>query len=84
MAFKISALAIVTALFYFSSQSRVTLGKELNRKSQPTKHGEVYRAKSQIDSLIYNLTQSRFEYLQRKDNAGRCNAKGRREAGSNR
>lgn len=53
---KISALAIVTALFYFSSQSRVTLGKELNRKSQPTKHGEVYRAKSQIDSVIYKLT----------------------------
>lgn len=52
MAFKISLLAILTASLYFSSQSGVTLGK----KSQPTKHGEVYRAKSQIDSLIYKLT----------------------------
>ena len=52
MAFKISLLAILTAVLYFSSTFRVTLGKE----SQPTKHGEVYRAKSQIDSLIYKLT----------------------------
>ena len=52
MALKISLLAILTATLYFSSQSRVTLGKE----SEPTKHGEVYRAKSQIDSLIYKLT----------------------------
>ena len=56
MAFKISLLAILTAILYFSSQSRVTLGKKLTRKNQPTKHGEVYRAKSQIDSLIYKLT----------------------------
>lgn len=56
MAFKISLLAILTAILYFSSQSRVTLGIELTRKSQATKHGEVYRAKSQIDSLIYKLT----------------------------
>ena len=52
MAFKISLLAILTAILYFSSQSGVTLGK----KPHPTKHGEVYRAKSQIDSLIYKLT----------------------------
>ena len=52
MAFKISILAILAAILYFSSQPRGTLGKE----SQPTKHGEVYRAKSQIDSLIYKLT----------------------------
>lgn len=32
------------------------LGKDRTRKTQPTKHGEVYRAKSQIDSLIYKLT----------------------------
>lgn len=57
MAFKISLLAILTVILYFSSQSRVgTLGKELTQKSQPTTHGEVYRAKSQIDSLIYKLT----------------------------
>ena len=52
MAFKISILAILTAILYISSQPRGTLGRE----SQPTKHGEVYRAKSQIDSLIYKLT----------------------------
>ena len=56
MAFKISLLAILTSILYFSSQSGVTLGKELTQKSQPTTHGEVYRAKSQIDSLIYKLT----------------------------
>ena len=56
MAFKISLLAILISILYFSSQSRVTLGKELTQKSQRTKHGEVYRAKSQIDSLIYKLT----------------------------
>ena len=56
MAFKISFLVILTAMLYFSRQSRVTLGKEVTRKNQPTKHGEVYRAKSQIDSLIYKLT----------------------------
>ena len=56
MAFKISLLATLTAIVCFSSQCRVTLGKELTRKSQPTKHGEVHRAKSQIDSLIYKLT----------------------------
>ena len=56
MALKISVLAILTAIAYFSSQSRITLGEELVRKKHPTKHGEVYRAKSQIDSLIYKLT----------------------------
>lgn len=57
MAFKISLLVFLTVISYFSSQSRVgTLGIELTQKSQPTTHGEVYRAKSQIDSLIYKLT----------------------------
>ena len=56
MAFKISLLVILTAILYFSRQSPVTLGKKVTRKNQPTKHGEVYRAKSQIDSLIYKLT----------------------------
>ena len=57
MALKISLLAILTTILYFSSQSRVgTLGIELTQKSRPTTHGEVYRAKSQIDSLIYKLT----------------------------
>ncbi|XP_078370852.1 uncharacterized protein LOC144654565 [Oculina patagonica] len=56
MAFKISLVAILSAILFFSSQSRVTLGKNQTRKTQATKHGEVYRAKSQIDSLIYKLT----------------------------
>ena len=56
MGFKISLIVILTAILCFSSQSRVTLGQKVIRKSQPTKHGEVYRAKSQIDSLIYKLT----------------------------
>jgi len=56
MAYTLSLLAILTAILYFSSQSQVTLGKKVTRKNQPTKHGDVYRAKSQIDSLIYKLT----------------------------
>ena len=56
MAFKISLLAILTAILYLLSQSGVTLGKELTQKPQPNRHGEVYRAKSQIESLIYKLT----------------------------
>ena len=55
MAFKIGLLVILTAILYFLL-SGVTLGNELTQKSQSTKHGEVYRAKSQIDSLIYKLT----------------------------
>ena len=56
MAFKISLVAVLIAILFSSSQPRVTLGKDLSRRSQPTKHGEVYRAKSHIDSLIYKLT----------------------------
>ena len=56
MGFKISLIVILTAILCFSSQSRDILGQKVIRKSQPTKHGEVYRAKSQIDSLIYKLT----------------------------
>ena len=56
MAFKISLLVILTSILYLLSRSRVTHGKEANQKSQRTTHGEVYRAKSQIDSLIYKLT----------------------------
>ena len=56
MAFKISLVAVLIAILFSSSQPQVTLGKDLSRKSQPTKHGEVYRAKSHIDSLIYKLT----------------------------
>lgn len=78
MAFKTSILPILTAILYCSSQSRVTLGKE----SQPTKHGEVYHAKSQIDSLIYKLTLDLNTFHEK--NAGHSYAKGRREAGTNR
>ena len=66
MTFKISLFAILTTILYFSSRSRVILGKEVTRKSQPTKHGEVYRAKSQIDSLIYKLTLDLNTFTEKK------------------
>ena len=53
---KISLVVILITIFYFLNQSRVILGKDPAQKTQPTKHGEVYRAKSQIDSLIYKLS----------------------------
>lgn len=54
MALKLTFVAFLTTVLCFSSQSRVTLGNATQR-SQQTKHGEVYRAKSQIDALIYKL-----------------------------
>ncbi|KAJ7377122.1 hypothetical protein OS493_030717 [Desmophyllum pertusum] len=66
MAFKIlSLVAILTAILYLTSQSRVT-GKDLTRKSgQPTKHGEVYRAKINHRELIdRGLTRDNGEDLQ--------------------
>ena len=45
MALKLTFVAFLTTVLCFSSQSRVTLGNATQR-SQPTKHGEVYRAKS--------------------------------------
>ena len=50
-------LVVLFSALYFSS-CPIILGK-VTQKSQlakPTKHGEVYRAKSEIDSLIYKLT----------------------------
>lgn len=50
----VPVVTYLTAVLYFSSQSPVTFANDT--QSQPIKHGEVYRAKSQIDSLIYKLT----------------------------
>lgn len=53
---KLSIIASLILLLLFLNQSQLIIAKSPSRKTQPTKHGEVYRAKSQIDSLIYKLT----------------------------
>ena len=57
MAIQLSLVALFSALLYFSS-CQIILGKvtQNSQPAKPTKHGEVYRAKSEIDSLIYKLT----------------------------
>lgn len=53
---KLSIIASLILLLLFLNQSQLIIAKSPSRKTRPTKHGEVYRAKSQIDSLIYKLT----------------------------
>lgn len=53
---KLSIIASLILLLLFLNQSQLIIAKSPSRKTQPTKHGEVYRAKIQIDSLIYKLT----------------------------
>ena len=60
MALKISLVAVWIAISFTS------ISQPLSRKSQPTKHGEVYRAKSHIDSLIYKLTLDLNTFNERK------------------
>ena len=55
MAFQLSQIALFTALLCFSSLVLI-LGKNAQKPAKPTKHAEVYRAKSEIDSLIYKLS----------------------------
>ena len=58
MASQLSVAALFAASMLFFSSCGVILAKN-PQKSQPTKpskHGEVYRAKSEIDSLIFKLT----------------------------
>ena len=57
MAFQLSLVACFFTLLYFSS-CKVTLGigVQKSQPSKPTRHGEIHRAKSEIDSLIYKLT----------------------------
>ena len=54
MASKLSHFALFSALLLFAR----CLGKNAKKSqpTQPSKHGGVYRAKSEIDSLIYKLT----------------------------
>ena len=54
MAFQVRQTILLTALsaLLFLSFDRITK----SQATKPSKHGEVHRAKSQIDSLIYKLT----------------------------
>ena len=54
MASKLSHFALLSALLFFSGCPGKNAKK--SQPTQPSKHGEVYRAKSEIDSLIYKLT----------------------------
>ena len=49
MAFRLRVVFIFSALLCF-------LSCRVSQSAKPTRHGEVYRAKSEIDSLIYKLT----------------------------
>ena len=69
MAFQVIFVSLLTALMIFSSEWRLVVGSN-TQKSQPTKHGEVYRAKSQIDSLIYKLTLDLDTFNEKKTLAG--------------
>lgn len=66
MALKISYVALLTAILYYSILCPVVPGSTLTGKSQPTTHGEIYRAKSDIDSLIYKLTLDLNSFNERK------------------
>lgn len=57
MAFQIRLTFFLFALTHFPG-CRVAHGKKIEntQPTKSTKHGEVYRAKSEIDSLIYKLT----------------------------
>ena len=57
MAFQLSQIAVFTALLCFASFVLI-LGKNVQKSqpAKPMKHGEVHRAKSEIDALIYKLS----------------------------
>ena len=57
MAFQLNHIAFFTALLCLTSFVLI-LGKNAQKSqpAKPTKHGDVYRAKSEIDSLIYKLS----------------------------
>ena len=59
MAFQLSSIAVFTALLYFS-----TCGSQ---PTKPSKHGEIYRAKSEIDSLIFKLTLDLNTFNEKKN-----------------
>ena len=57
MAFQLSLAALFAALLFFSSCGAIfAKNAQKSQPTKPSKHGEVYRAKSEIDSLIYKLT----------------------------
>lgn len=49
MAFRLRFVVILSTLLCF-------LSCRVSQSAKPTRHGEVFRAKSEIDSLIYKLT----------------------------
>lgn len=64
---KIFIIASLLSFLLFLNQSRLIIGKNPSRQTQPTEHGEVYRAKSQIDSLIYKLTLDLNTFNEKKN-----------------
>ena len=76
-AFQLSSIVVFTALLYFSTCG-VTLGNNAKQSqlTKPSKHGEIYRAKSEIDALIFKLSLD-FEHLHRKEKSCDHNAERR-------
>ena len=68
MAFQWSRVSLFTLALYFSSCG-VILGKNTKQSppTKPSKHGEIYRAKSEIDSLIYKLTLDLNTFTEKKN-----------------
>ena len=58
MAFPLRFVAIFFVLCFSSCR--------VSQSAKPTRHGEVYRAKSEIDSLIYKLTLDLKTFNQKK------------------
>ena len=66
--FHLSSIAVVTALLYFSICG-VILGNNAKQTqlTKPSKHGEIYRAKSEIDALIFKLTLDLNIFTEKKN-----------------
>lgn len=64
---KLSIIASLILLLLFLNQSQLIIAKSPSCKTQLTKHGEVYRAKSQINSLIYKLTLALNTFNEKKN-----------------
>ena len=56
MAFQLRLVALTSLLFFSSCGVNLAKNAQKSQPTKPSKHGEVYRAKSEIDSLIYKLT----------------------------
>ena len=58
MGFYVRHIAVLSATFFFLVQSQ---------PSNVSKHNEIHRARSQIDSLIYKLTLDLNNFIQKKN-----------------